>query len=176
MAAAEFADYRAKIDATAARWRRENFDACANQRASFRRIGGCVVNRSDIAAARIAPIRAQRQCAAANRRSARRSRRRRGSPVRSLRRGSSARTVPMPVSKRVGFVAQALDCSARCWAGDPGDAAGALRDLAVESERGFQRDERKLGVESSMAKSSFRVLRLLRRRHGHCDSGAAKFC
>ena len=77
---------------------------------------------------------------------ARSSFRRRGSPVRSVSSGSSASTVPIPVSNASDCVAQPLDRLARRVARDRRCAARALRDSAVERERGLQGDEREAGA------------------------------
>ena len=72
-------------------------------------------------------------------------------------------------------VVQALDGVAGMLAGDPGDAAGFLRDLAVEGERGFQGDERAFG--SNPAGEIFvEMLGLFfQDAADYLDSGAAKF-
>ena len=72
-------------------------------------------------------------------------------------------------------MAHALHGVARLLAGNPGDAAGALRDLAVERQRGFQRNQRKFRVNP--AREIFvQVLRLfLQHAAADANSGAAQF-
>ncbi len=124
---------------------RTDFDAGALQGAGFRRIGGLRGEYYDIVLCGFYEVRAQRR----RRREstiARRSGRRRGFAGAV----GQARVVGEDGAdageEGVGFVAQVLDCVARFLAGDPGDAAGRLGDLAVEGERGFQGDERALGL------------------------------
>ena len=79
--------------------------------------------------------------------------------------------------RRIGLVTKALDCLARGFAGYPGDAAGAGRDLAVEGERGFQGDEGQAGA-NPFGEVFIRLLRILDAgfQYMHFDSRTLQLC
>ena len=126
-------------------WNAEDFDAGALEGACFRRVGRLRGEDDYVVLCGFHEFRAQRSAQA---------RIHDGAEQRAAARYAGAVGEARIVGEdgadageeRVGFVTQALDLFARFGAGDPRCAAGALGDLAVERERGFQSDERALGL------------------------------
>ncbi len=143
----EQGDNVADIDAAARSIESADFDATGFERFTAFGRGGGSGRDQQIVVRRLCTRREAGEMRRVESRTMRRSGRARGSSLRSLSKGLSESTVPMPVIMASVAWAKNLNVGAGAFAGNPAGVVFGRGDFAIEGERALERDKRLAGAQ-----------------------------